>query len=135
MFNVRQRADSSTSNFINNVSSSANFANEGTMSIYGTYTPISDVGSKFRMMNGSTIDLSGRNGAWPMLGGSRPMTFEAGATVNLSFGSRKLTNGEKVVSWSAIPAGVTFVDPTGKWGLMVESDGIYVQRGLTIIIK
>ena len=135
MFNVRQRADSSTSNFINNVSSSANFANEGTMSIYGTYTPISDVGSKFRMMNGSTIDLSGRNGAWPMLGGSRPMTFESGATVCLDFGSRKLTQNEKVVSWSAIPSGVTFASKKKGMSLLVAADGIYVSYGTVIKIR
>ena len=105
------------------------------MSVYGTYTPNSDVCSKIRMMNGSTIDLSGRASAWPMLGGNRPMTFEQKAVVKINLGSRRIAQDEKIVSWSAIPQGVKFVDPTRGWSLLSMSDGLYAARGFKIIIR
>jgi hypothetical protein len=142
MINTRQRADSSTYDFINNVPSDANFSNDGTMSVYGTYTPnANNLCFKIRMMNGSTINLSGRNNAMPLAldgasnGSVRTMAFETGATVNLDFGSRHMTQNEKVISWSAIPAEVTFVEPTKKWSLIIASDGIYVARGFKLMIR
>ena len=53
----------------------------------------------------------------------------------LFFGSRRLAQNEKVVSWSEIPAGITFVDPSRRWCLVVAEDGIYAVRGLKIIIR
>ena len=111
------------------------------MSVYGTYTPSeTNLCFAIRMMNGSTINLGNRTTAMPVFlsydsANPRTMTFESGATVSLDFGSRKLANGEKVISWSAIPAGVKFAEASRKWGLFLESDGIYVQRGLVLVFK
>ena len=140
MFYVRQMEDSTTYDFVNNIPSAGNLSNYGTMSIYGTYTPNSDVCSKLRMMNGAAINLGSRTGAWPMLGGSRPMTFESGATIGIELGDRRLEQGLKIVSWSAIPANVSFVNTSAKnrqrsWSLVVTTDGIYVQKGMAIIIR
>ena len=71
----------------------------------------------------------------PSNGSVRAMTFESGATINLDFGSRHLRQNEKVVSWSAIPAGITFVDPSRRWSFVVAEDGLYAVRGLKIIIR
>ena len=132
----RQRADSSAYDFVNNIpSEGSNFSNDGTMSIFGTYTPNSDMCSKIRMMNGSTIDLGGRTGAWPMLGGNRPMTFEQKATVKINLGTRRISQDEKIISWSSVPSGVKFVDPTRGWSLLSLSDGLYAARGFKIIIR
>ncbi len=132
----RQRADSSTYDFVNNIpSEGSNFSNDGTMSIYGTYTPHSDVCSKLRMMDGSTIDLSDRTSAWTMHGGVRPMTFESGATVNIAIGRRRLAQDEKIISWSAIPSGIKFVDPSRRWGFIAAADGLYAVRGFCMIIR
>ena len=142
MKNTRQRADSSTYDFVNNISRDANFTQDGTMSVYGTYTPSdTNLCMKIRMMNGSTINLAGRNNAMPTAldgpnnGSLRAMTFETGATINLDFGSRRLKQDEKVVSWSSIPNGIKFVNPQRKWSLIVTSDGIYVSQGLKIFIR
>jgi hypothetical protein len=115
------------------------------MSVYGTYTPnANNLCFKIRMMNGSTINLSGRNNAMPLAldgasnGSVRTMAFETretGATINIDFGSRRLAQNEKVVSWSEIPAGITFVDPSRRWCLVVAEDGLYAVRGLKIIIR
>ena len=142
MYNTRQRADSSTYDFVNNVPADANFSNDGTMSVYGTYTPnANNLCFKIRMMNGSTINLSGRNNAMPLAldgasnGSVRTMAFETGATVYLDFGSRKLMQNEKVVSWSAIPSGVTFASKKKGWSLLVAADGIYASHGTIITIR
>ena len=147
MINTRQRADSSTYDFINNVPSDANFSNDGTMSVYGTYTPnANNLCFKIRMMNGSAINLAGLSNPMPLAldgasnGSVRSMTFEAGATINIELGARNLEQGQKIVSWSAIPAGVTFVNSSAErrqraWSLVLTDSGIIVLRGLAIIIR
>ena len=71
----------------------------------------------------------------PSNGSVRTMTFESGATVNIDLGSRKLANGDKIVSWSAIPEGITFVDPSKRWWLDAREDGIYAARGFKLVIR
>ena len=142
MINTRQRADSSTYDFVNNIPPDANFSNDGTMSVYGTYTPsANNLCFKIRMMNGSTINLAGLNSAMPLVldgasnGSVRTMTFENDATIKLDFGSRHMAQNEKVVSWSAIPSGIKFVAPTKKWSLVAARDGLYVVRGFKFVIR
>ena len=146
MINTRERADSSAYDFVNNIPAWANFIKEadapGTMSVYGTYTPSeTNLCFSIRMMNGSTINLGNRTTAMPTFLGKdnngivRTMTFESGATVNIDLGSRKLANGDKIVSWSAIPEGITFVDPSKRWRFDTDDNGLYVVRGLMLIIK
>ena len=147
MINTRQRADSSTYDFVNNIPTDANFSNDGTMSVYGMYTPsANNLCFKIRMMKGSAINLAGLSNPMPLAldgasnGSVRSMTFEAGATINIELGARNLEQGQKIVSWSAIPAGITFVNSSvvrrqRSWCFVVASDGIYVQRGMAIIIR
>ncbi len=68
-------------------------------------------------------------------GSVRTMAFASGATVYLDFGSRKLRQNEKVVSWSAIPLGVTFASKKKGMSLLVAADGIYASFGTIIIIR
>ena len=68
-------------------------------------------------------------------GSVRAMTFESGAIVNIDFGSRHLTQNEKVISWSGIPAGITFVDPSRRWSFVVAEDGLYAARGLKLVVR
>ena len=145
MINTRERADSSAYDFVNNIPDWANFIKEadgpGTMSVYGTYTPSeTNLCFAIRMMNGSTINLGNRTTAMPVFlsydpVNPRTMAFESGATVNVDFGSRKVRNEEKVVSWSSIPAGITFVDPSRRWCLVVKDDGLYAVRGFKLMVR
>jgi hypothetical protein len=112
------------------------------MSVYGTYTPSdTNLCMKIRMMDGSTINLAGRSNAMPTAldgpnnGSLRAMTFESGATVNIDFGSRKVKSGEKVISWSSQPTGITFADPSKKWHFSAMDDGLYAVRGLSIVVR
>ena len=136
MKSVRQYGDSMVQDYVNDIPSGLAVGGSYTMSIYGTYTPNSDIGYNLKLMDGSSINLADRNTAMPLsLGESRMLAFETGATINLDFGSRHLMQNEKVVSWSAIPAGITFVDPSRRWCLVVAEDGLYAVRGLKIIIR
>ena len=147
MINTRQRADSSTYDFVNNIPTDANFSNDGTMSVYGMYTPsANNLCFKIRMMNGSAINLAGLSNPMPLAldgasnGSVRSMTFEAGATINIELGARNLEQGQKIVSWPAIPAGVTFVNSSAErrqraWSLVLTDSGIIVSRGFAIIIR
>ncbi|MBR3222622.1 MAG: sigma-70 family RNA polymerase sigma factor [Kiritimatiellae bacterium] len=141
MKSVRQYGDSKVQDYVNDIPSGLAVGGSYTMSIYGTYTPNSDIGYNLRLMNGATVDLGARNDAWPIsLGNDRIMVFEPGATINIELGDRQLTQGDKIVSWSAIPAGVTFVNSSvsrrlRSWSLVATNDGIYVQKGMAIIIR
>ena len=134
---VRQRADATTFDLVNDIPADANVGGSGTMSVYGTYTPNSQVAMNLRMMSGSTIDLGGVDGVWSTdLGGTREMDFESGGKVYLAFGAREFADGDKVVSWDDKPANVAFGSRSAKWSLSVADDGIYVNRasGLLFVI-
>ena len=85
------------------------------LNVYGTFKPSAH--NYFygpTMQDGSTIDLSARTS--PMLlvsdawDGERSLKFTSGATVTIDVGDRAATlaRGTRLMSWSAIPDGVTF---------------------------
>ena len=141
MKSVRQYGDSKVFDYVNDIPSGLAVGGSYTMSIYGIYTPNSNIGYNLQLMDGSTINLGGKSEVWSTaLGGDRAMAFESGGTINIDLGERQLAQGEKIVSWSTIPEGITFVNSSSarrqrSWGLIVGSDGIFVQRGLAIIIR
>ena len=134
---VRQYADGKVFDLENDIPADAGVGGSGTLAVYGTYTPNSSVAMNVRMMGGSTLDLSGVEGAWSVgLGGVRVMSFAADATVNVEFGNRELAAGDKVVAWDAVPAGVVFADVRKRWHLDVAQDGIYLRknRGFMMLV-
>ena len=141
MKSVRQYGDSKVQDYVNDIPSGLAVGGSYTMSIYGTYTPNSEIGYNLRLMDGATIDLGGKNAAWSTaLGNGRAIAFESGATINIDLGARQLSQGDKIVSWSAVPAGISFVNSSAarrqrSWIRVETGDGIYVQRGLAIIIR
>ena len=136
MKSVRQYGDARVQDYVNDIPSSPVFGGSYTMSIYGIYTPNSNIGYNLRLMDGATINLGGRDDIWPTaLGDDRTMAFASDATVKIDLGSRRVANGTKIVSWSAIPAGITFVDPGRRWSFVVAGDGLYAYCGLKIVIR
>ena len=138
---VRQQNTAKVLNFVNNIPSNASVGNGGPLCIYGTNTPNSDTAMRLRMMNGSTLDLEGRSGAWPVaLGGegdlARTMDWESNATVRVWLGGRVLgAENRKIVSWDERPAGIHFVDKGKKWTMMARPDGLYVQKGFCLAVQ
>ncbi len=114
------------------------------MSVYGRFTPATDYFYGCTMMDGSTLDLNGRTGAWSttsaFTAGLNRVTFASGATVTLDVRSRASWSG-KVVDWGAgnAPEAVRFtLDEQSKSmgrALMVRDDGLYACSGVIIIVR
>ena len=140
---LRLRGNSSVSNFVNRTTDSgALSASDFTLSVLGTFTPLSPYCISVTMKGGSTLDLrdanitlpwnsvmTGKTDSRPQV--SNPLLFAAGATVRVDLrGRRTLKDGQKVVSWATPPAsGVRFeaIREKGrcKTDLEVRADGLY----------
>ncbi len=121
-------------------------SNNGTggMSVYGRFTPATDYFYGCTMMDGSTLDLNGRTGAWSttsaFTAGLNRVTFASGATVIIDVHLRASWSG-KVVDWGAgnAPEAVRFtLDEQSKSmgrALMVRDDGLYACSDVIIIVR
>ena len=97
------------------LSPSGNNAGTAALKVYGTFKPSAH--NYFygpTMQDGSTIDLSARTSPMPLVSdawdGDRTLKFASGATVTIDVGDRAVTlaRGTRLMSWSAIPACITF---------------------------
>ena len=80
-----------------------------------------------------TLDLSTQADT---LDGTK-LTFAGGATVRVETGARKLSNGQKLVSWTEKPSeSVKFV-LAGRsiWRVATRDDGLYVYAGMCIFVR
>ena len=135
--------------------------NDGTAAfkVYGAFTPATDVFYGCQMQDGSTIDLSGRTGAWHTTmsiddnaKGSTTVTFADDATITVKLYGRsdlyRLIRSDNpfVVTWNEEPAniaGLKFVtdDKSRKMGLRLVpdtkmvpgDDGPVAQKGLRLV--
>ena len=119
---------------------------ESPVRVHGVFTPVG-LWHESVMMDGSAIDLSGREDAWNTActftesAVTRHVTFADNATVIINLQGRTLENGEKIVAWDEPPANLstlTFqLDPkTAKYhALVCKEDGIYVFCGLIILVR
>ena len=114
------------------------------LSVYGTFTPTTDYFYGCTMQDGSTIDLSGKSGAWDVQGkftnGKKLVTFANGATVVIDLGTRKVKTGECVVSWASRPANLDTLKFKLKGGgqlcwLVKRDNGLYLMRSMMIIMR
>ena len=104
------------------------------LNVYGTFTPNSNYFYGPTMQDGSTIDLSGKTGAWnvtsSLTGGNATTTFASNATVTVKLGSRAPAYGEKIVAWALTPDdSVSFTNAT--YFLHAEADGLYAEAPRT----
>ena len=106
-------------------------SNSGTAEfrVHGTFTPVTDNFYPATMQNGSTIDLSGRSGAWSSTGTFGALKFASGALVTIDVGARSLAHGERVLAWSAVPENVAFriagTAIAATESARIEADGVY----------
>ena len=148
---LRLRGNSSVSNFVNRTTSTSLGVEGCTMSLYGTFTPLSQYCYSVTMQNGSAIDLR-ETGALPwnsvMIGEDPndktkkvdcPLLFAAGATVRVDLRGRTIEKSQKVISWATPPAGVRFkaiyVPSLPGLALEVRDDGLYaVPKMFSVLI-
>ena len=127
------------------------------LNVYGTFTPISTTFYGCTMMNGSTIDLSGKTGAWSIQSSianaansygltaaqqtaRKTVSFADNATVKIKLGERKVKTGDKIVDWTGkTPANLgtlRFTSAEGEhFGLQKKDDGLYITRGIIILVR
>ena len=106
--------------------------------VYGTFKPAAhNYFYGCTMQNGSTIDLSSRTDALPLVSsftqGDNTLKFAAG-TIHVKLGERTVTPDTCLISWSAKPDGIAstrFMNATGdrKRRFVKRDDGLYVVKG------
>ena len=92
------------------------------------------------MMEGSTIDLSNRTTPLPLTSvftdtGRKTLSFEDGASVQIRIKNGTfLEENVKIISWDSPPEGVSFIPERVDCKLLMEDDGLYLQRVGTMVI-
>ena len=124
-------------------------ANDGTgaLNVYGTFTPSAhDVFYGCTMQDGSTIDLSSRTNALPLVsaftdgGITNTLKFADGATVFINPGTLTVNSKTPIVTWEEKPANIGTVkfkwsDPECKRAFVRKNDGLYSFCGFMIFVK
>jgi len=124
-------------------------ANLGTeaINVFGAFRPSASHNyfHGCRMMDGSTIDLTERTAAIPLIsaftntGSDRTLKFADGATVYVALGGKRFTGG-KVISWDEKPENIAQVKFRSALGerrctFIAKDDGLYAMNGLIILVK
>ncbi|MBO4287845.1 MAG: hypothetical protein J5985_06740 [Kiritimatiellae bacterium] len=107
-----------------------------TLTVCGTFKPVTTAYPALTLRDGATLDLSERSSSISVA--SPKLTFENGATIAIRLGCNHVDN--PLVSWTTAPANLdtlTFVKAAGESGysLKVKDNGLYAVRGLMIIVK
>lgn len=134
------------------VSTSANANSTRPIEVYGTFTPATTHFHGVEMQDGSTIDLTGWSGGWPLASdlnaGVKDVLFASGATVKIDISGRTdmkalaKSASPYLLTWSAVPSNVTFAMADGSTyvdgvRLRYDETGLKVEtmRGLVICFE
>ena len=118
--------------------SNVTYSGSHAVKVKGRFTPVTQYFPRVQLQDGATLDLSGREGTWPVesLVSACSLSFAANATVTVAVGGRNVPS--RLVSWTAMPAGadtLTVLCDNSDIKLEVRADGIYRKRGLMIIVR
>ena len=125
--------------------------NAGTaaFNVHGTFKPAASHNYFYgcTMQDGSTIDLSSRTSALPLVSafsgtngaGDKTLKFAAG-TIHVKLGERTVTRDTCLISWSAKPSGIASTRFTSAEGersrrFTARADGLYLSGGTMIIVR
>ena len=119
--------------------SNATYSGNHVVMVNGRFTPVTQYFPRVQLQDGATLDLSGREGTWPVesLTSGSSLSFAANATVTVAVGGRA-TVPNRVVSWTTPPAGADTLKvlcDRSDIKFEVRDDGIYRKRGLMIVIR
>ncbi len=107
--------------------------------VNGRFTPVTQYFPNVQLQDGATLDISGREGTWPVesLTSGCSLSFAANATVTVAVGGWA-TVPNRVVSWTTPPAGADTLKvlcDRSDFKFEVRDDGIYRKRGLMITVR
>ena len=119
--------------------SNVTYSGNHVVMVNGRFTPVTQYFPRVQLQDGATLDLSGREGTWPVesLTSGSSLSFAANATVTVAVGGRA-TVPNRVVSWTTPPAGADTLKvlcDRSDFKFEVRDDGIYRKRGLMIIVR
>ncbi len=134
------------------ISTTANANSTRPIEVYGTFTPATTHFHGVEMQDGSTIDLTGWSGGWPLASdlkaGVKDVLFASGATVKIDISGRTdmkalaKSASPYLLTWSAVPSNVTFAMADGSTyvdgvRLRYDETGLKVEtmRGLVICFE
>ena len=133
---------------VSNYVSHSNFANGNrTLTVLGTFTPVDGGTTNFPnivLADGASLDLSEMGaGTFDVLSaGNRTVSFATNATIKVKLGNNAVPSGFPVVGWTAATKPdnletLKFVcgDEGQNYALAKADDGLYVVKGMTIIIR
>ena len=108
----------------------------GSLSICGTFKPVTRVYPALALLDGAVLDLS--ESSFGVSVSSPALTFADGATIAIKLGGGHVRN--PLISWTTPPANLgtlTFVKTAGEGGYALDrrDDGLYALRGFTVIMK
>ena len=134
------------------ISTSGKASSTSSIKVCGRFTPATTHFHGVEMQDGSTIDLTGWSGGWPLASdlnaGVKDVLFASGATVKIDISGRTdmkalaKSASPYLLTWSTAPSNVTFAmadDSTYVDGVRLRQDatGLKVEtmRGLTITVR
>lgn len=134
------------------ISATANANSTRPIEVYGTFTPATTHFHGVEMQDGSTIDLTGWSGGWPLASdlnaGVKDVLFASGATVKIDISGRTdmkalaKSASPYLLTWSSVPSNVTFAMADGSTyvdgvRLRYDETGLKVEtmRGLVICFE
>ena len=116
----------------------------GALNVYGTFKPSAhNYFYGCTLQDGAEMDLSARTNALPLVSsctdGLTTLQFADYATIRIKLGERAMANGTKIVGWASAPANIgtlKFKCAKGEsFSVAVKDDGLYIQRGLIILLR
>ncbi len=119
--------------------SNVTYSGSHAVMVNGRFTPVTQYFPRVQLQDGATLDLSGREGTWPVesLTSGCSLFFAANATVTVAVGGWA-TVPNRVVSWTTPPAGADTLKvlcDRSDFKFEVRDDGIYRKRGLMITVR
>ena len=134
------------------ISTSGKASSTSSIKVCGRFTPATTHFHGVEMQDGSTIDLTGWSGGWPLASdlnaGVKDVLFESGAIVKIDISGRTdmkalaKSASPYLLTWSTAPSNVTFAmadDSTYMDGVRLRQDAtgfkVETMRGLTITVR
>lgn len=134
------------------ISPSGKDSSTSSIKVCGRFTPATTHFHGVEMQDGSTIDLTGWSGGWPLASdlnaGVKDVLFASGATVKIDISGRTdmkalaKSASPYLLTWSTAPSNVTFAMADGSTyvdGVRLRHDAaglkVVAMRGLTITVR
>lgn len=134
----------SVSNYVARYTGASN-AGTGALNVFGTFKPSAhDNFYGCTMQNGSTIDLSSRTNALPLVSaftaGDNTLKFADNSTVYIGISNLKANSRNPAITWNEKPANIDTVkfkdvDSTSSRTFVSRADGVYALSGFMILIR